>query len=35
MVCVGGGWADLAEYLKAYVAHHGSKNCCYEWTIAK
>ncbi|PWW72519.1 hypothetical protein C7212DRAFT_227565 [Tuber magnatum] len=25
MVRVGGGWADLAEYLKEYVTHHGSK----------
>lgn len=25
MVRVGGGWADLAEYLKEYAAHHGSK----------
>ena len=27
MVRVGGGWADLGEYLKEYVAHHGSKKC--------
>ena len=32
MVRVGGGWADLAEYLKVYVAHHGS-NKCYELPI--
>ena len=32
MVRVGGGWADLAEYLKVYVAHHGSKKC-YELPI--
>lgn len=25
MVRVGGGWADLAEYLKEYATHHGSK----------
>ena len=25
MVRVGGGWADLGEYLKEYAAHHGSK----------
>ena len=28
MVCVGGGWADLAEYLKVYEGHYGSKKCC-------
>ena len=27
MVRVGGGWEDLAEYLKRYVAHHKSKDC--------
>ena len=27
MVRVCGGWADLDEYLKRYVAHYGSKNC--------
>ena len=32
MVRVGGGWADLAEYLKVYVTHHGSKKC-YELPI--
>lgn len=25
MVRVGGGWADLAEYLREYSAHHGSR----------
>ena len=25
MVRVGGGWTDLAEYLKVYAAHHESK----------
>ncbi|PGH12757.1 hypothetical protein AJ80_06581 [Polytolypa hystricis UAMH7299] len=25
MVRVGGGWADLAEYLREYVAHHGRR----------
>ncbi|EEP78710.1 predicted protein [Uncinocarpus reesii 1704] len=25
MVRVGGGWADLAEYLKEYVMHHGRR----------
>jgi hypothetical protein len=25
MVRVGGGWADLAEYLKEYASHHGPK----------
>lgn len=25
MVRVGGGWADLAEYLREYATHHGSK----------
>ena len=33
MVCVGSGWVDLAEYLKEYVAHHGSKKCRYELPI--
>ena len=27
MVRVGCGWADLGDYLKVYVTHHGSKNC--------
>ena len=27
MVRVGGGWEDLGEYLKMYVAYHGSKKC--------
>ena len=31
-VRVGGGWADLAEYLKVYVAHRRSKKC-YELRI--
>ncbi|PUU76220.1 hypothetical protein B9Z19DRAFT_1066806 [Tuber borchii] len=35
MVRVGGGWADLAEYLKEYVAHHGLKKGCYESPIAR
>ena len=26
MVRVGGGWADLGEYLKEYAAHHGATN---------
>ena len=26
MVRVGGGWADLAEYLREYSAHHGSRS---------
>jgi hypothetical protein len=26
MVRVGGGWADLAEYLKEYSAHHGRRS---------
>jgi hypothetical protein len=26
MVRVGGGWADLGEYLKEYAAHHGRKS---------
>lgn len=26
MVRVGGGWADLSEYLKEYVSHHGSRS---------
>lgn len=25
MVRIGGGWADLGEYLKEYAGHHGSK----------
>ena len=31
-VRVGGGCADLAEYLKVYVGHHGSRKC-YELRI--
>ena len=30
-VRAGGGWADLAKYLKVYVAHHGSKKCYELW----
>lgn len=26
MVRVGGGWADLGEYLKEYASHHGRRN---------
>ena len=26
MVRVGGGWADLAEYLREYVSHHGRRS---------
>jgi len=26
MVRVGGGWADLGEYLKEYVSHHGRRS---------
>lgn len=26
MVRVGGGWADLSEYLKEYASHHGSRS---------
>ncbi|RDA83091.1 hypothetical protein CP532_3083 [Ophiocordyceps camponoti-leonardi (nom. inval.)] len=26
MVRVGGGWADLSEYLKAYASHHGRRS---------
>lgn len=26
MVRVGGGWADLSEYLKEYVSHHGRRS---------
>ncbi|MCJ1381093.1 hypothetical protein MMC17_004202 [Xylographa soralifera] len=26
MVRVGGGWADLAEYLKEYASHHGGRS---------
>ncbi|UNI18969.1 hypothetical protein JDV02_005198 [Purpureocillium takamizusanense] len=26
MVRVGGGWADLSEYLKAYATHHGRRS---------
>ncbi|PHH69642.1 hypothetical protein CDD80_6601 [Ophiocordyceps camponoti-rufipedis] len=26
MVRVGGGWADLGEYLKAYASHHGRRS---------
>ncbi|KAJ6438550.1 GAS2 domain-containing protein [Purpureocillium lavendulum] len=30
MVRVGGGWADLSEYLKAYATHHGRRSAGLE-----
>ncbi|KAL1955827.1 hypothetical protein VTO42DRAFT_8066 [Malbranchea cinnamomea] len=30
MVRVGGGWADLGEYLREYVMHHGRRNVMEE-----
>lgn len=29
MVRVGGGWADLSEYLKEYAAHHGRRSAAF------
>ena len=34
MVRVGGGWADLGEYLREYAMHHGSKGTVSETVMA-
>ncbi|KAK4162778.1 hypothetical protein QBC43DRAFT_214630 [Cladorrhinum sp. PSN259] len=33
MVRVGGGWADLGEYLKEYASHHGRRSACGEGKV--
>ena len=33
MVRVGGGWADLVEYLRVYEGHYGLKKRCHERLI--
>ncbi|KAI5295937.1 hypothetical protein KEM52_006388 [Ascosphaera acerosa] len=33
MVRVGGGWADLGEWLREYIAHHGQRAVLENWEV--